>query len=212
MHRQTLSWFLVGGLGLAACGGSPASPTTASPGGVLDAAAETTANAMVMQALSQTAASGVTLASSPTVSPVHTFACPEGGNVTTTVSVPALTANGGLQVPFTMTSRTEFNDCRSQNVTMRGAPALVHSSEFSPSGPTSGPPTVLTATMRTSGGIAIISNGVESRMLVDCTTVMVAPVGQPGSTPLPQFTWTGTMTWESPVGVVTRTTGCGPSR
>jgi len=49
---------------------------------------------------------------------------------------------------------------------------------------------------------------VESRVRYDCSSVMVLQIG---STSLPQIASTGTITWESPLGTVVRTTGCGPA-
>ena len=213
MMRWTLSSFLVIACSsLLACGGSP--PTSPTPSlGLPDAAAEAAANAMVVEALSQTTAAGATLASSLPLSPVRIYPCPGGGNITITTTLPA-TLDGFQQGALTLTSRTEYNDCRSQNVIMRGAPALVHTSEIRTPGPVSGAPSNLTGTMRTTttGGLSTTSNGVESLMRVDCASVMVLEFGQPGSMPLPQITWTGTMIWESPAGTVVRTTPCGPQR
>jgi len=211
LRRALSSLIVIACLSLVACGGSPTAPTP-SANVVSDVTAEAAASAMVMQALSQTAASEVTLASSLPLSPVTSYQCPGGGNITTTTTMPALTAGVAQQGAFTLTSRTEYNDCRSQNVIMRGAPALEHTSEIRTSGGSSGASTVLTATMRMTGGLSATSNGVESVMRVDCTSVMVIELGQLGSMPVPQVTWTGTMTWESPAGIVVRTSGCGPSR
>lgn len=209
MHRQTATIFLVAALGgLVACGRSPSAPT-ASTSLSIDAAAEATVNATVQEALLQTAAPVVTLAPDTPFSSVFTHACPDGGSITTTVSLPSPIAGGPVPSSFTMNSRTEFKDCRSQNITMRGDPALVYSSEYKTSAAAPGAPTVVTATTQTTGGLLITSNGVESRVRYNCESLMVI---QLGSTSLPQISSTGTVTWESPVGTVTRTTGCGPSR
>jgi hypothetical protein len=214
MLRWTLSSFLVITCSsLVACGGSPPTSPTPSLNGLPDAAAEAAANAMVIEALSQTTAAGATLVSSLPLTPVRIYPCPGGGDITITTTMPT-TVDAFQQGVITLTSRTEYNDCRSQNVTTRGAPALVHTSEIRTPGLVPSGPANLTGTMRTTttGGLSITSNGVESLMRVDCASVMVIELGQPGSMPLPQITWTGTMTWESPAGTVVRTTPCGPPR
>jgi hypothetical protein len=211
MSGRIVYLLLLSGLGLAACGGSPASPTPSS-GLVPDTTAEAVVNVMVVQAVSQTAASGATLAAALPIAPVRIVPCPDGGNVTTTISAQDVTTNV-TGASFTFSSRTEFNDCRSQNVTMRGAPALTLWGDVSvglTSGPPSGAPTVVTSTMRTTGGVLTVASGVESLMRIDCTTVMVSQGGQLGS--LPQMSWTGSIVQESPIGTVVRTSGCGPAR
>jgi len=211
MQRQTLSWVFLGVvLGLAACDRSPTSPTA--PATVsIDSTTQAAVTATVGQVLSQTAASGSTVTLSLPPPPVISTPCPSGGSITTTFALPEPIgdrASGSPLTSFTLTSRTDFNDCRSQNVTMRGDPALVHSSKFETSGTGPGTPTSMTATMQTKEAIVAVSNGVESRVRYDCSSVMVLQIG---STSLPQIASTGTITWESPLGTVVRTTGCGPA-
>jgi hypothetical protein len=218
MHRLTLACVLVFGTGgLAACGHSaPASPTSTG----LDATTQTTVGATVGQALSQAAASGATVISGgPIVSAgapafTSTFPCPSGGSIVTTMSVPASTSDGQGTLSLKGTSRTEFNDCRSQNVVMRGDPALIQSSDFEFQNPSGGAPVTLTATTQTSGAIIAISNSVETRVQFDCTSVITLQIGvtsPPSPIPRPSPIYTGTMTWESPLGTVVRTSACGQS-
>jgi hypothetical protein len=218
MHRLTFASLLVFGLGsLAACGhAAPASPTSTG----VDATTQATVSATVGQALSQTATSGATLVSGGPIvsagSPVFTstFPCPSGGSIVTTMSVPASTSDGQGTLSLKGTSRTEFNDCRSQNVVMRGDPALIQSSDFEFQSSSGGSPVTLTATTQTNGAIIAVSNSVETRVRFDCTSVITIQIGgtsPPPPAPRPSPIYTGTMTWESPLGTVVRTSACGQS-
>lgn len=218
MHRLALASLLAFGIGgLAACGHS--APTSPTPSG-LDAATEATVTTTVGQALSQTAASGATLVSGGPIvsagSPVFTttFPCPSGGSIVTTMSVPTSTTDAQGTLSLKGTSRTEFNDCRSQNVVMRGDPALVQSSDFEFQTPSAGAPVTLTATTQTTGALIAESNKVETRVRFDCTSVITIQIGAtapPSPTPRPSPIYTGTMTWETPLGTVVRTSACGQS-
>lgn len=207
-HSALLAAVLLVAIGAAmGCGKTPAAPTTSASGGI-DARTQAAVNATFGQALSQAAMFGSTLTPAPSSTPVITFACPDGGNITTTFSRPVLPTGSGPFTSFTTNSRTDFNDCRSQDVVMRGDPALIQSGEFTFPAPTSGAAASVTSTSKTTGAILTISSDGTSRVRFDCQSVIVLELG---STSRPVLTATGTMTWENPVGTVVRTTACGPA-
>jgi hypothetical protein len=107
--------------------------------------------------------------------------------------------------------RTEFNDCRIQGVVLRGDPYVLISTELPPSPlPLDGTPSLpqeTTFTSRTTGAIRAIVGTSELRVQYDCTTAIRIIYLADGSTQA-TVTPSGTMTWESPPGVVVMTRGC----
>ena len=107
------------GIGLAAgCGGS--SPTGPSPSST--ALSEGAVRAIVGQAVSQAAI----LAPGSDVSFPVAVPCPEGGSIRGTY---AGTLPPNPSATIVSTSKTEFNDCNSQGVVMRGDPYLLTTGE-----------------------------------------------------------------------------------
>ncbi len=207
MRRHALLFLLtIVTVALSGCGKAATAPTPA-PGAGIDPAAEAAVNATVQQAIAQSGIAGAP--STPPVPALNstTFACPGGGNITTTFAfppAPVLTPDGTVS-SFILTGRTEFNDCRSQSVTMRGDPAIIYSTEFKSGGRTSvAAPSTMTTTI--TGAIRVDSNGAESRVRYDCVSTWVVQLETPAS---PTVTSSGTITWEAPVGTVVRTIPCG---
>lgn len=189
-------------ISLTGCGQhSPSAPTAVTSSGV-DAAIEATVKTMVAETTSLV---GATL---PTPnSPVFTTACPSGGTVTTTfLNVPPSSSGSG---PLSVSARSDYNDCRSPTSILRGDPAIFHTTTMEVSGVGSGAATsgTLTATTKTTGGLLIESASSTLRVRFDCGSTMVTTLGSLG---LPQIRWSGTITWESPLGAPPRTTSCGP--
>jgi hypothetical protein len=92
---------------------------------------------------------------------------------------------------------------------MHGDPALMQSGDFSFQNAGAGAPPSLTATIQMSGAIIADSGAAQTRVRFDCTSVMTM---QMGSTAPPTINATGTMTWESPLGTLIRTSPCGPTK
>jgi len=169
---------------VAACGKSPAQPSAMGP---LDTA--------TMNGVTATVSEVVGLAAVATSSnTTHTLvtACPNGGEILTIVSA----------VPFpktdTMTSRTEFNGCRTANATLRGDPYLTTAADFT-SSQLSSTLYFVTITIQVTGALLIETDRGVARASYSCTAVKG-----------PSTTSTGAITWEFPIGTPVRSTPCGP--
>jgi hypothetical protein len=199
-HRLLASLILAG---LAAgCGGSsPSAPSTLTPPTNVSPAAT---QGIVAAALSQ-ATSAIVSASPDGLSRVITYNCPGGGSMTMTVNFTTPVGPAGT---MTTSTRTEFNDCRSQTVTMNGDPYLMITGEHvfvrGGDGLTSG----VTATIRMTGGLRFDVGGIQGRARYDCTQVMSVQIIN-GTPSQPSITSSGTITWEQPLGSVA-VGPCGP--
>ena len=175
----------------------------------LTSATISTVSSTVSQALSQTAG-GLIGTAGPSLT--TTFPCPNGGSVTTTPSVTSgIPAMDGSPAVVTISSRTDFNDCRSQSVVIRGDPYLLTTGEltFAPSAP--GTQTYSgTSTTHTSGGLRFITDGGEGRVQYDCTLVITSKNAGDGNLQV-SITPGGTMSWEFPVGAPATVSNCGPA-
>ena len=176
-------------------------PTSSVP---LTAATTTTVSGTVSQALSQTAG-GLVGTAGPSLA--STYPCPGGGSVTTTPSVTP-TTDGSTSV-VTISSRSDFNDCRSQNIVIRGDPYLLTTAEIrlAPSAP--GAQTVAgTSTTHTTGGLRFMTDGGEGRVQYDCTLAITLTYAADGTRQI-SITPGGTLTWEFPVGTPATVGSCG---
>jgi hypothetical protein len=184
--------------GLAAgCGGSsPSAPSTMTPPTGLSPAAT---QGIVGTTLTQ--ATSMVFSTAPDgLSRVMTQECPGGGSMTITVNVMTPAGPSGT---LTMSSRTEFNDCRSQTVTINGDPYLMMTGEHVFSRGADGAPTSMTATIRMTGGLRFDAGGTPGRAQFNCTQVMSAQIASNGTLSQLSMTSSGTMTWEQPLGTVT---------
>jgi hypothetical protein len=134
-----------------------------------------------------------------------TFSCSGGGSVTMT---PLTTGTPGSSGDFSITSRMQFNNCVSGAVTMNGDPYLDSVLSFSGSSSTT-----MTLTATTTGGVRFDANGQQGRMVDNCTTTMTiqGPI-TPGVTPPMTVSYSGTITWEQPLGSTPVTHACGPAQ
>lgn len=195
---------LLSGVGLvaclsAACGGhssSPTAPTAATPS---SSAGQPIVSATVAQAIAQLGAAPASGLSTITIP------CSGGGSVTMT---PMSTGTPGPSGDFTTTSRMQFNNCVSGGVTMNGDPYL--DSALSLSGTASA---TMTLTVTTTGAVRFDVNGQQGRMLDNCTTTMTiqGPI-TPGVLPPMTVSYSGTITWEQPLGSTPVTHACGPAQ
>ena len=198
MRQDRLSALLIGLAFLAGCGCSPShpSPATSNIEGVITTA--------ITQAVSRAAI----FAPGSDVPNTVTTPCPEGGSITSTYNG---TLPPGPSTPVVTTSKTEFNDCKSQNVIIRGDPNLLTTGEhvFGPF--VGGTVSSASATLRTTGGLRFETNGTQGRAQFDCTSAITIQYGSIG---LPQVsvTSTGTIAWEQPLGTPIRNVACGPSQ
>ena len=201
MRRGPLSALLLV-LGLAAgCGSSPApGPSVASI-----SATESTITAALAQALSQAAVFGP----GGTITNPMVMPCPDGGSITVTHSGPLPPDFGGK---FVTTSKTEFNDCKTQNVIIRGDPWLQIAGEYVFGPPGGGTPSSVSSTMSITGGLRSEANGVHGRAQYNCTMTFAVQYAGNGQPPQITTTATGTITWEQPLGTPVRTSACGPPR
>lgn len=201
MRWHHLSVVLVG-IGIAAgCGGSPSAPS-ATP--AVTTATQGIVSAAVSLALSQAAV----VVPSDTPSITLTYPCPDGGSVNMTFSVTGPAQPLEPAGTVVTTSRTEFNDCKSQSVIIRGDPYLVVTGEHVFTPIVESRPLNSTATMHTTGGLRFEGNGVQGRAQYNCTQVVTIDFGSNG-TPIVSGTSSGTITWEQPLGTIT-VRPCGP--
>lgn len=182
--------------GLAAgCGGStPSTPSTVTPPTSVGPAAT---QGIVAATLTQAASAVVTAA--PDGSKVITYPCPSGGSMTMTINV---TTPAGLTGTLTSSTRTDFNDCRSQTVTMTGDPYLMIAGEHVFVRGADGVLSSVTGTIRITGGLRVDDGGTQGRARYDCTQVMSVQIVN-GTPSQPSITSSGTITWEQPLGTVT---------
>jgi hypothetical protein len=188
------------GMSLAAgCGGSPSSPSSLP--GSSSLAAESAVMSAMTQAMSQVA---IVAATSGDASNTLTMPCASGGSIVITLN-PLPPQQKNL---YRSSSRTEFRDCRNQTTTLNGDPYLETSAEHSfPTSSGAGGDSI--STLRTTGGLRIDSGGVQGRVQFNCTmTVSVQSVN--GSTQS-SVTWSGTTTFEQPLGSTPVVRPCGPA-
>jgi hypothetical protein len=180
------------------CGGSPSSPSSTS--GTSTLASQTAALAAMTQAMSQLAIAAPTTGLTPNG---VTMPCPGGGSIVLTFT----TASQQQTNVYRSTSRTEFQNCTTQTVTLNGDPYLETSAEHSFS--TSGPGGDSVSTMTTTGGLRMSSGGVTGRAQFNCT--MIASVHVVNGTPQVSVSSSGTITFEQPLGSTPVTRPCGPA-
>jgi hypothetical protein len=188
--------------GLAAgCGGSsPSAPSTVTPPTSVSPA---TMQGIVGATLTQ-ATSVLVSATLDGLSRVVTYPCPSGGSMTMTINVTPTAPSGTM----TTSTRTDFSDCRSQNVTIHGDPYLMMTGESVFVRGADGITSSMTVTNRMTGGLRIEAGATQGRAQYDCTQVMSVQLGT-GTPSQPSIISTGTITWEQPLGTVT-VRPCGP--
>jgi len=135
------------------------------------------------------------------------YPCPEGGSIDTTFSAGLPTGPGST---LTMTSKMEFNACKSQGLVIQGDPYLLTSGEYMIGPIVDNLPSSMTTTTRTTGGVRFTGAGTTGRAQYDCTQLMAIQFSSNGP-PQISATSSGTITWEQPLGTVT-TRPCGPER
>lgn len=195
MGRRNLCAVLVG-LSLAAgCGKSPSSPSSVP--GPSSLAAESAVMSAMAQAMSQIALVGRTTGTIPNT---FTYPCAGGGSMIMTIS--PMPQDGSIS---RASSRIEFHDCRNQTVTINGDPYLDTSMEISSSTPGDS-----VATLRTTGGLRVNSNGVQGRVQFNCTTTVSITMAN-GSSPQVSVSSSGTTTFEQPLGSTPVVRPCGPA-
>jgi hypothetical protein len=131
--------------------------------------------------------------------------CPSGGSMTITpMSIGTPTPAGD----FSFTSRTEFKDCRSGAVSMNGDPYLENAASFSGLSTAT-----MTSTVNTTGGIRFDVNGQQGRVQYNCTQTMTiqGPI-TPGVLPPMTISYSGSITWEQPLGSAPVTRACSPTQ
>ena len=182
-----------------ACGGhTPAAPST-----VQTEPIQTTVSSAVADGMNQVAVRAPT-----TGDVVNTFTmpCPGGGSI-------VLTFGGTLPrdpgTVLTTSSRSEHRDCKYGNTTINGDPYLESTNEHIFSGP--GATGTSTSTMRATGGLRFDADGVQGRVKFNCTMIVTIPPPDGASRPLPSMTWSGTTTWEQPIGSTSVVRPCGPA-
>ena len=162
--------------GLAAgCGGSsPSAPSTVTPPTSVSPA---TTQGIIGATLTQ-ATSVLVSATSDGLSRVITYTCPSGGSITMTMTFNLTpTAPSGT---VTSSSRTEFNDCRSESVTIHGDPYLMMTGEtvvVRGADLTSS----MTVTMRMTGGLRFEAGATQGRAQYRLHARDVFPDRQRGS-------------------------------
>lgn len=198
MRPYQLSVALLAVVLTAGCGRAPSGPSQVS-----SASAQMVVGAAVTEALSKAA---VVAPFSGDVVQGVTMPCPDGGTIKLTYSAAMPTGPGST---LTTSSKTEFDNCKSQNVTIQGDPYLESSGEHVVGPIVNNQPSTLTSTMRTTGGLRFEATGTQGRARYNCTQVMSITFGSNGL-PTISTTSSGTITWEQPLGTVT-TRPCGPS-
>jgi hypothetical protein len=201
MGCRNLCALLVGLSFAAGCGKSPSSPSSVSSTSSL--AAESAVMSAMTQAMSQVALVGRTTGDAANT---FTSPCPGGGSIVMTMNpLPPQQAN-----VFRSSSRIEFIDCRNQTVTINGDPYLDTSMDVSFSTPAGGTGGDSVATLRTTGGMRINSNGVQGRVQFNCTTTVSINLAN-ASSPQVSVSSSGTTTFEQPLGSTPVVRPCGPA-
>ena len=204
MVRYSLLTLLFG-LVVAGCGSAPAGPSSVSTSSTSTFTVSAATQAAVSSTVTQSSLQ-VALLGSIGPSNAITMPCPDSGSMTLafTATPPAF----GAQT-FVSTSRTEFNDCRSQAVLIQGDPYLETTSEHTAPAPSGGVLTSMTSTMKTTGGLRFTANGVQGRTQYNCQQVVTMQMVN--GTLQFQMTSSGSITWEQPVGSTPIVRPCGPS-
>lgn len=196
MRAGSFGAFLLIGL-LAGCGGqSPSAPSVLTPSTLANPGAST-AQSLVASAVNQAAMNTATLPPFA-LSRTTTSSCADGGTMSITFD-----GGGGTSGPFTSSSRLEFTDCRNQGVTMNGEPAILLDSTVTLTRPTGTGPTSVSVTSHMSGGVRFDAPGSTGRARYDCTMTLSVQVASDGTPSQQTFAYSGTMTWEQPLGTVT---------
>jgi len=199
MRAHGLGAPLIAAALMAGCGGSsPSAPSTASP-----PASVNPAEAQGIVGATLTRATSVLLSATP--GPSSVIPCPGGGSMTMTTNV---TLPADPSETLTTSTRAEFNECRSQTVTINGDPYLAMAGEHAIVHGADGLILGVTTTLRTTGGLRFDAGGTQGRARYDCTLVSSAPVVN-GTPSQPSISSSGTITWEQPLGTVT-VRPCGP--
>ena len=199
MRGSRLSAILLGIAFAPGCGGSPSEPSSTTT-----SATETFVIGAVTQAVSQAAI----VAPGSDVPNTITFPCPDGGSITSTHHG---TLPPNLDSTIATSSRTEFNDCKSQNVIVRGDPYLLTTGEHTFGPIVDGRVSSAHATMRTTGGLRFETNGTLGRAQYNCTMAIAIQFANSGP-PQVSVTPTGEIEWEQPLGTPVRRVACGPPR
>src|SRR5262245_35828628 len=186
----------------AGCGGSsPSAPSTVKP----PANASVAATQGIVGAVVTQATSGVITAAPDGSSRAFTHACPDVGSITTTTNVTTPPGSSGT---MTLSTRTEFSDCRSQTVTINGDPYLTTAGEYVFVRGADGVLSSTTATIRMMGGLRFNAGATQGRARYDCTHVVSFRIVN-GTPSQPSISSGGTITWEQPLGTVA-VRPCGP--
>ena len=199
MGRRSLFAILVSVSVAAGCGGSPSAPSSNS--GTSSLAAESAVMSAMAQAMGQIAIIGPSAGDPPNT---LTMPCASGGSIVIIIDPLPPQEKTVLR----SSSRIEFRDCKNQTSTLNGDPYLQTSAEHSfPTPAGTGGDSI--STLRTTGGLRFDNSGVQGRVQFNCTmTVNVRSVnGQTQSS----ATWTGTTTFEQPLGSTPVVRPCGPA-
>jgi len=199
MGRRSLFAILVSVSVAAGCGGSPSAPSSNS--GTSSLAAESAVMSAMAQAMGQIAIIGPNAGDPPNT---LTMPCASGGSIVIIIDPLPPQEKTVLR----SSSRIEFRDCKNQTSTLNGDPYLQTSAEHSfPTPAGTGGDSI--STLRTTGGLRFDNSGVQGRVQFNCTmTVNVRSVnGQTQSS----ATWTGTTTFEQPLGSTPVVRPCGPA-
>jgi len=192
---RLLAPLVIAGLAVACGGSSPSAPSTVTPPtGSSPAATQAIIAATVTQATN-----ALVSVTPDGLSRAVTFPCPSGGSMTLTVNVTTPTGPSGT---LTTSTRNEFNDCRSQTVTINGDPYLALAGEHVMVRGADGVTSSVTSTVRITGGLRFDDGATQGRVRYDCTQMMSLQIVN-GTPSQPSVTSSGTITWEQPLGTVT---------
>lgn len=188
---------------LLGCGGrGPSAPSSIPPS---SGPGISTTQSIVAAVLSKAATNTAATISQNGPSRTITFPCADSGSMSTTVT----SAGDITSSAFTSSSRIDFTDCRSQNVTINGDPAILMDGTYTFESTASGAVSGMTATTRMTGGVRFDAAGTSGRARYDCTMLLSMRIGSDGTPGQPTITSSGTITWEQPLGTVT-VHSCGP--
>ena len=196
--RASLSGAFVIAISLVAgCGGqAPSAPSPLMPSGP----GASTTQSIVAATVSQAAINTAMTVSPDGLSRTVTFPCADGGSMSITLTSTMGAPQSGT---FTSSSRTEFTECRRQNVTINGDPAMLMDGTYTFGTATGGTPSSVTSTTRMTGGLRFDAAGTSGRARYDCTMTMSMQISGNGPLTQPTMTSSGTITWEQPLGTVT---------